>query len=89
MPKINRDLINNASADHVSRAGIDILDRMQNHPQHIQPVALAAAFLTIADHLRVPPQDLFTVTRNMMAEEENIAEFKALRDYVKYEIANA
>lgn len=84
--KFNRDQLNNASADRVSRAGIEILDRMQNHPAHIQPLALCAAFLTLADHYRVPPQDLFTATRNMMAEEENIAEFKALRDYIRYEI---
>ena len=87
--KINRDLLNNADAETVARAGIDILDRMQNHPQHIQPLALAAAFITLADHLRVPAQDLFTVTTNMMTEEENIAEFKAVKDYIKYEIKRA
>jgi len=83
---MNRDLMNNADAEHTARAGIDILDRMQNHPQHIQPLALCAAFLTLANHYRVPAQDLFTATKNMMTEEENIAEFNALRDYVKYEI---
>ena len=83
---INRDKLNNASADAVARAGIDILDRMQNHPQHIQPLALAAAFIVLSNHLRVPAQDLFAVTTNMMAEEENIAEFKAVKDYIKYEI---
>jgi hypothetical protein len=82
----NRDQLNNADAEQVARAGITILDRMQNHPQHIQPLALAAAFLVLSDHLRVPAQDLFTVTKNMLTEEQNIAEFKALKDYVRYEI---
>ncbi|PZA13976.1 hypothetical protein [Rhodopseudomonas palustris] len=83
---VNRDLMNNADAEHVARAGVAILDRMQNYPQHIQPLALCAAFITLSEHLRLPAQDLFTVTKNMLTEEENIAEFKALRDYVKYEI---
>ena len=86
---LNTDQLNNADAEQVARGGISILDRMQNCPQHIQPLALCAAFLTLADHLRVPPQDLFTVTKNMMAEEQNIAEFKAVRDYIKYEIKRA
>lgn len=86
---INTDKLNNADAEQVARAGIAILDRMQNYPQHIQPLALCAAFLVTAEHLRIPPQDLFTVTKNMMTEEENIAEFKAVRDYVKYEINRA
>lgn len=86
MPNLNRDQLNNADAERTARASIDILDRMQLHPQHIQPLALCAAFLSLAEHLRVPAQELFTVTTNMMAEEENIAEFKALRDYIKYEV---
>jgi hypothetical protein len=83
---LNRDQLNNADAEKTARACIDILDRMQNHPQHIQPIALCATFLTLADHLRVPAQELFTVATNMMAEEENIAEFKAVKDYIRYEI---
>jgi hypothetical protein len=84
---LNRDQLNNADANNVALASINILDRMQNFQQHIQPLALCAAFLSLAEHLRVPAQELFTVTTNMMTEEENIAEFKALRDYIKYEIA--
>jgi hypothetical protein len=86
---INRDQMTNADAQLVADAGIAILDRMQNYKPHIQPLALCAAFLTLAAHIRVPAQDLFTLTTNMLSEEENIAEFKALRDYVKYEIKRA
>lgn len=89
MPKLNRDQLNNADAERTARASIDILDRMQLHPQHIQPLALCAAFLSLSEHLRVPAQDLFTVTKNMLTDEQNIAEFKALRDYIKYEVKHA
>lgn len=83
---INRDQLNNADAAHVGRAGFAILDRLQNAPQHIQAIAAAAVFLTIADHIKVPAQDLFNVTKNMLNEEDCNEHFAALRDYVKYEI---
>lgn len=86
---MNRDLINNADAEQVALAGVGILDRMQNYPQHIQPLALAAAFLVLSEHLRIPAQELFTVTKNMMTEEQNVPEFKAVKDYIKYEIKRA
>ncbi|NPU64619.1 hypothetical protein HL667_06380 [Bradyrhizobium sp. 83012] len=83
---LNRDQLNNADAERVASSCIGLLDRLQNYPAHIQPLTLACTFLVLSAHLRVPAQDLFNLARNMMAEEENIAEFKAVTDYIKYEI---
>lgn len=83
---MNRDQLNSADAAAVGRTAIAILDRLQNTPAHIQATAAAAVFLTIAEHIKVPAQDLFVVTKNMMNDEDSMAEFNALRDYVRYEL---
>lgn len=84
---MNNDKITNADPARVARASFAILNRLQDFPKEEQPLAAAAVFLTLADHLGVPAQDLFTFTKNLMNSKEGLRpEFGGVRDYIKYEI---
>jgi hypothetical protein len=87
---IDPDKINNADSEKVAKATFTILDRIQHFPAHEQVLASAALFLVMAEHHKVQPQDVFTVTKNLMFEKTRMkAEFAALLDYVRYEIKRA
>lgn len=86
---MNRDLMNNADAGAVAKASFALLDRLQHYPQHIQPMALAAAFVVLSEHIKVPAQDIFTITKNLLNAESGLAELAALKDYVKFELKGA
>lgn len=86
---IDRDKLNNTDPVHAAHASIAVLDRLQYFPQHIQATAAAVVFLVLAEHFKVPAQDIFTATKNMINAEDGIAEFRAVQDYVKYEIKRA
>jgi hypothetical protein len=84
---VNRDKINNADPKAVSKATFALLDRLQNFPVWMQPVAAAAAMLLLSEGLKLSAQDLFTVTKNLMNSKEGLRpEFEAVRDYVKHEL---
>ena len=84
---INNDKINNADSERVAKATMALLSRLQDFPEHEQVLASAALFLTISEHHRQQPQQVFTVTKNLMFGKERMKpEFAALLDYVKYEI---
>ncbi len=79
--------INNAEPAEVARACFKLLDGMQNYQPHIQVLAAAAVFTALAVHHKQQPQDVFTIIANMMnTKEGRRAEFKAVLDYIKYEI---
>ena len=87
MSKINRDKISNADPKQVSKAAFSVLDRLQNFPAWIQPMAAAAVMLLLCSGLRLEAQDLFTVTKNLMNSKEGLRpEFEAVRDYIKHEL---
>ena len=47
MSKINRDKISNADPKQVSKAAFSVLDRLQNFPAWMQPMAAAAVMLLL------------------------------------------
>ena len=85
---MNRDLLNNADPVAVRTATVSIFDRVQSQQPHVQLMSLCAAFLILAEHWRIPAQDVFTVTKNLMndADGRHVVEFNAMRQYVKDEL---
>lgn len=88
---MNRDKMVNAPSKVVASAAMQCVDRLQNFPPHIQPVALAVLFIEVCKAHRVASPDVLTVATNMMADtiHGERPEFAALRLYMKHELADA
>lgn len=86
---LNHDRMNNADPALVARASFDTLQILQHYHREVQAEALAASFLLLCERLKVPPQDVFVATKNMLiANPDNrIDHFGALRLYLQHEIA--
>ena len=85
--KLNHDKMNNVDPKIAANAAFFVIDKLQDLPQHLQLLGLAAALLTASDVFKVPAQDIFTVTKNLMNSKEGLRpEFAAVRDYIKYEL---
>lgn len=87
---MNIDLINNANAADAAQAAMAVIDRLQNFPPHLQAHGLGVAFIALADHWSINLQDLFTATKNMIADpiDGHRPEFKAVQRYINEELTN-
>lgn len=65
---INRDRLMNASQSAVADGCVKIFDRIQGWPKEYQVLSLAAAFLLTCMSTRIPAQEAFTATKNLMAD---------------------
>jgi len=86
---MNIDAMSNASTDEVAQGTMAILDRAQDLKQHVQVLAVAAAFLAMTSKWDVEPQDAFTYIKNLMKSTEGDGwrgEFRALEAYVEGEL---
>lgn len=85
--KLDRDLLNVTGVKPAANATMTVIDRLQDFPPHVQVVGLAAAFLTMATHLGIPAQDVFTVTTNLINDAEGKRpEFAAVDAYLEGEV---
>jgi hypothetical protein len=86
--RIDRDILNMASAKRVANATLGTLNSLQNWSKEEQVLAAAAVFVTLADFLRVPAQDVFSAVNNMMVDKEGKArpEFSAIMPYMEGEL---
>lgn len=85
--KLDRDLLNMTGVKPAANAAMAVIDRLQDYPPHVQVVGLAAGFLSMASHLGIPAQDVFTVTTNIINDQEGKRpEFKAVDAYLKGEV---
>ena len=84
----DRDRMNNMHPRPVANAAMQTIDALQRHHlAEAQVMGLAAAFVLMCERYDVPAQDVFTASKNLMvASEEDRTEFKAVRDYMKYEV---
>lgn len=85
---IDRDTLNHVNPTDVGHATMALADRLQDIPREVGLVGIAALFLFVCEHLRAQPQDVFTVTKNMLAESLDGVnpELTAARLYVENEI---
>lgn len=87
---MNRDKLNSLPAAVAARSTFTMLDRAQDLQPEYGLVGTAALFLLLCEAHGIEAQDVMTVTKNLMVSEgERHPEFRALADYMKYEIASA
>jgi hypothetical protein len=85
--KFNRDIMNTAAPRDVAMAAMTAADRMQDFKPEITIMGAAVLFLTLAEALDIPAQEVFTATKNLInGDDGNRVEFAGLEDYVKEEI---
>lgn len=65
---VDRDRLNLAPAGEVAHTCVSIFDRIQGFSREKQLLGLACAFALLADACHLPPQDVFTAARNLMAD---------------------
>lgn len=81
--------LTNAAPQRVARLSFLVLNEIQEGKPHEQVVAAAVVFLTICEALKVPPQDVFVATKNLLNDEREGGreQFRALQAYVDGELA--
>jgi len=87
----SRDRMNNANRLTVSRLMVNLFDRIQLHPRkEEQLLALAGAFVLMADACRIPAQDVFTCVKNLMTdplrEDGLVHQFAAMKYHLETEV---
>jgi hypothetical protein len=85
---VNRDAMLNANRAQVARLVVYLFDRVQNEPKEQQLLALAAAFLLMAEATGIPAQDAFVAVKNMMADPMRASGIFHQFDAIKYHLKN-
>jgi hypothetical protein len=87
---VNRDKLMSASQSEVATSCVTIFDRIQAWGREKQLLALATAFLLMADASGIPAQDIFTASKNLMYDpltHTGLApQFQAMRFHLNTDI---
>lgn len=88
---VDRDRLSNANRANVARLCVLLFDRLQHHARkEEQLLALAAAFLLMAEACGIPAQDAFVAVKNMMADPLRASgiyhQFDAMRYHLDTEV---
>lgn len=87
---VNRDKIMFASKTDVANACVSIFDRIQEWSREKQLLALAASFVLLADASGIPAQDVFTTSKNLMADPMTSTglapQFQAMKFHLNTEV---
>lgn len=87
---VDRDKLNSARQSEVANACVSVFDRIQGWTREKQLLALAAAFVLLADASGIPAQDVFTASKNLMADpltQTGLApQFQAMRFHLNTEV---
>lgn len=83
--------MNNANRLRVARLVVGIFDRIQDHPiKEEQLLAMAGAFVLMADAMDIPAQDAFTAVKNLMTEPNKedglVHQFAGMAYHLKTEL---
>lgn len=87
MARFDYDAFNSAPIEEVAKAAFRIVSEVQGERPETRAAAAAMVFLLLCDEFKTPPQDVFTSTKNMMANAGDgfNAHYAALRMYVANE----
>ena len=86
-----RDQLGNGDVTRVSTAAFAVVDALQERKEELLPGeyigAVAAAFILSLEAAHIPAADVFSLTRNLMADANGRrTEFTAIKEYIKGEI---
>ena len=86
-PAFNRDVMHMAQPKAVSDVSLTILNVLQDSRPEVQIMGAAAVFLALSEHLKVPAQDVFTATKNLINDQDGKrVEFRAVQAYLEGEL---
>ena len=82
------DEVMNAATPEVTRASMELIDRMQSFSPGIQALALACTFKTLCEIAKVEPQEIFNYAGNIMGDLSgpHRVGFRAMKTYMKKEM---
>lgn len=87
---VDRDRLNLASQKAVAANCVRVFDVLQHYPREHQLLALACSFILLADASGIPAQDVFTASKNLMADPLTSSglepRFQAMRFHLNTEI---
>jgi hypothetical protein len=85
--RLNKDKINMARPREVAASVMMTLNGLQDYTPEIQVMGAAAVFLELSEALGIPPQEVFTATKNLIAGQDGKRpEFTAIQDYIQGEM---
>ena len=65
---VDRDKLNMANREDVAATCVRIFDRIQGMGKEKQLLGLACSFILLAEAAGIPAQDVFTASKNLMAD---------------------
>lgn len=84
---MTRDNLSNIKVRKAANAAMLVIDTMQKLPQEEQIAGLSAAFLLLADRVKMSPQDMFSFTTSIMNHADGRRpEFAAVAQYMDMEL---
>lgn len=88
---VSRDRLTNANRKRVAGLVVNLFDRIQSHPiKEEQLLALAGAFVLMADAFRFSAQDAFTAVKNLMTQPDKedglVHQFAAMKYHLQTEL---
>lgn len=78
----------NVNADNMAKAGYQCVDILQDYAPHEQVAAISMLLLILCEHHNANPQQVFTVTKNIINDEREKTNprIRAFRLYTKTEL---
>ena len=83
---LNKDRLNNVSIEAASATAFALVDSLQNEGAETQVAAFAVLTLLVCERYGVPPQDVMTVAKNLLADDRKAHQIRAIRRYVENEL---
>jgi len=84
---MNRDKLTSINVRKAANASMVVIDALQKLPPEEQVAGMASAFLLLADHINLTPQEMFSVTTSIMNHADGRRpEFAAVAQYMEMEL---
>ena len=87
---VDRDRMNHASKRDVAATCVRVFDRLQGYAREKQLLGLACSFILLCEASGIPAQDVFTASKNLMADpmtQTGLApQFQAMRYHLNTDV---
>lgn len=87
--KLSYDLLNNMPRREISKGTFNLLTKLQDEPDQVKIAAPCALFLLLCQHYNVAPEEVFRMTSNALAYDQEQAteeHFGATRAFLRHEM---
>ena len=84
---VDRDALLNESSAETASTCVSLFDRIQGLPKSRQLMGLACAFALMCDASGLQPQDVFSASRNLMADRMTTSGMKPHFEAMKFHLS--